>query len=151
MCNFSECKPNWYHHNGLCVLDCPAETYRVSDETKSVCTPCHYSCLACSGPSDTECTACHEDSQFFSSFGDSQCVLRDLNWTMESTVWFYRMTILFAVNIIILTVAGIYTAVSWYSRKKGAYTYSKVSYSGNGSAYKDVVRLQENGCLSDSE
>ena len=34
MCNFSECKPNWYHHNGLCVLDCPAETYRVSDETK---------------------------------------------------------------------------------------------------------------------
>ena len=42
------------------------------------------------------------------------------------------MTILFAVNIVILTVAGIYTAVSWYSRKKGAYGYSKVSYSGNG-------------------
>ncbi|KZC05583.1 hypothetical protein WN55_04523, partial [Dufourea novaeangliae] len=148
-----QCKPNWYHLNGLCVYQCPAKTYGVSDERKSACVPCHYSCLTCSGPSDTECTSCYEDADL-SSVNDFQCVLKDLSWTMQSTIWFYRMSILFSINLAVLIAAPpVYMAVNWYSRRKNSlmYRYSKVSYSGNGDAHKDVDRLQENQCFSDSE
>lgn len=152
LCNFSECKPNWYRHNGLCVYECPTTTYGVSDETKTICAPCHYSCLTCSGPSDTECVSCHEDSEL-SNFNDSQCILKDLSWTMQSTIWFHRMSVLFSINLVVLMVAIIYMAVSWCSRNRNSlmYSYSKVSYSSNGDAQKDVDRWQANGCLSDSE
>ncbi|XP_076175003.1 furin-like protease 1 isoform X1 [Ptiloglossa arizonensis] len=147
-----ECKPNWYRHNGLCVYECPTTTYGVSDETKTICAPCHYSCLTCSGPSDTECVSCHEDSEL-SNFNDSQCILKDLSWTMQSTIWFHRMSVLFSINLVVLMVAIIYMAVSWCSRNRNSlmYSYSKVSYSSNGDAQKDVDRWQANGCLSDSE
>ncbi|XP_053997118.1 furin-like protease 1, isoforms 1/1-X/2 [Hylaeus anthracinus] len=147
-----ECKPNWYRHVGLCVFECPTTTYGISDETKAVCAPCHYSCLTCSGPLDTECVTCHEDAEL-SNFNDSQCILKDLTWTMQSTIWFYRMSILFAINLGVLMVAAIYMAVNWYSRSRNSliYSYSKVAYSSNGDAQKDVNRLQGNGYISDSE
>lgn len=155
MCNFSECKPFWYNYNGLCEQQCPAKTYSVSDETTAVCAPCHYSCLSCTGPLDTQCLQCHEDSELSSGFNGSQCILKDLAWTVQSSLWFYRMTILFTINFVVVAIAAIYIAVSWYARKRNSlmYSYSKVSYSSDGDARKEVDRLtgQENRCLSDSE
>ncbi|XP_076621880.1 furin-like protease 1 isoform X4 [Colletes latitarsis] len=147
-----ECKPNWYRYNGLCVYECPTTTYGVSDETKAVCAPCHYSCLTCSGPSDAECVTCHEDSEF-SSFNDSQCILKEFSWTMQSTIWFYRMSILFSINLAVLMVAAIYMAVSWLSRNRNSlmYSYSKVPHSSNGDAQKNIDRIQGSDCPSDSD
>ncbi|XP_076390922.1 furin-like protease kpc-1 isoform X1 [Megachile rotundata] len=146
-----ECKLNWYHHNDVCVYQCPPGTYGISDETKSVCSGCHYTCQTCSGPSNTECTSCHEDADFIAN--ESQCVLSELSWMMQSTLWFYWMTILFVINLICFAILAIYKAVKWYLRKRSSmkFRYSKVAYSGNGDASKDIDRLQENGTLSDSE
>ncbi|XP_076656728.1 furin-like protease 1 isoform X1 [Halictus rubicundus] len=146
-----ECNRFWYLYDGVCVSRCPAKTYAVYDEVKSACVPCHYSCMACSGPSDTECTRCYEDS-VHSNFADNQCVLKELSWTMQSTLWFYRMSILFAINLAVLIVAPtVYLAVSWYFRRRNTqiYGYSKVS--SNGDANKDNDKLQENPSCSDSE
>ncbi|XP_076292804.1 proprotein convertase subtilisin/kexin type 4-like isoform X2 [Lasioglossum baleicum] len=148
-----ECNRSWYLYDGICVSKCPAKTYAVYDETRSACVPCHYSCMACSGPLVTECTRCYEDS-VHSNFADSQCVLKELSWTMQSTLWFYRMSILFAINLAVLIVAPtVYLAVSWYLRRRNSqiYGYSKVSCSNNGDANKDTDKLQENAGYSDSE
>ncbi|KZS04479.1 Amontillado [Daphnia magna] len=52
---------------GQCVTTCPESTHAIN-QTGLVgillaCVPCHYSCLTCNGPSDSECTTCHADSQ----------------------------------------------------------------------------------------
>ncbi|XP_043598897.1 furin-like protease 1, isoforms 1/1-X/2 isoform X2 [Bombus pyrosoma] len=146
-----ECKLNWYYNNGICVYKCPTGTYGISDETKAVCSSCHYSCLTCSGSSNTECTSCHEDAELSMNLGESVCILRELSWTMHSTLWFYQMTILFSINIVVFTLIILYVAVKWYLRRRNSlmYGYSKVSYTSNGDAHKD--KLQENASSSDSE
>lgn len=148
VCNFSECKPSWYYHDGICVHKCPRGTYGVSDESKAVCSGCHYSCLTCSGPSNTECTSCHEDAEFSSSLDESVCILRDLTWTMHSTFWFYRMTILFSTSVLLFIVIIMYVGVKWYLKNRNSYRYSKVYSSSNGDARKDNL---QNGYISDSE
>ncbi|XP_060827742.1 furin-like protease 1, isoforms 1/1-X/2 isoform X1 [Bombus pascuorum] len=146
-----ECKLNWYYNNGICVYKCPTGTYGISDETKAVCSSCHYSCLTCSGSSNTECTSCHEDAELSMNLGETVCILRELSWTMHSTLWFYQMTILFSINIVLITLIILYVAVKWYLRRRNSlmYGYSKVSYTNNGDAHKD--KLQENASSSDSE
>ncbi|KOC61093.1 hypothetical protein WH47_04359, partial [Habropoda laboriosa] len=148
-----KCKLNWFHHNGICVYKCPKGTYGILDDTKSVCYACHYSCLTCSGSSDTECTSCHEDAEISSSLNESVCILRELSWMMQSTLWFYRMTALFLINVSVFVLVAIYLAVKWYIRNRSSlmYGYSKVSDSNNGETHKGMDKLQENGCLSDSE
>lgn len=148
VCNFSECKLNWYYHDGICVYKCPRGTYGVSDESKAVCSSCHYSCLTCSGPSNTECTSCHEDAEFSSSLDESVCIPRDLSWTMHSTLWFYWMTILFSTSVLLFIVIIVYVGVKWYLKNRNSYRYSKVSSSSNGEAHKDSL---QNGYVSDSE
>lgn len=143
-----ECKPGWYYHDGICVHKCPRGTYGVSDESKAVCSGCHYSCLTCSGPSNTECTSCHEDAEFSSSLDESVCILRDLTWTMHSTFWFYRMTILFSTSVLLFIVIIMYVGVKWYLKNRNSYRYSKVYSSSNGDARKDNL---QNGYISDSE
>ncbi|XP_026666894.1 furin-like protease 1, isoforms 1/1-X/2 [Ceratina calcarata] len=146
-----ECKLNWNYYDGTCVYECPIGTYSVSDETKSVCSSCHYSCLTCSGPSETECTSCHEDAELSSNLGESICVLREISWTMQSTQWYYRMVVFFSINLLVFAAAVIYVATKWHLRRSRTYGYSKVSYSSNGNANKDTDRLQECACVSDSE
>ncbi|XP_043793748.1 furin-like protease 1 isoform X1 [Apis laboriosa] len=143
-----ECKLNWYYYDGTCVYKCPRGTYGVSDESKAVCSNCHYSCLTCSGPSNTECTSCHEDAEFSSSLDESVCILRDLSWTMHSTLWFYWMTILFSISVLLFIVIIVYVGVKWYLKNRNSYRYSKVSSSSNGDAHKDSL---QNGYISDSE
>ncbi|XP_012347212.1 furin-like protease 1 isoform X5 [Apis florea] len=143
-----ECKLNWYYHDGTCVYKCPRGTYGVSDESKAVCSSCHYTCLTCSGPSNTECTSCHEDAEFSSSLDESVCILRDLSWTMQSTLWFYGMTILFSINVLLFVVIIVYVGVKWYLRNRNSYRYSKVSSSSNGDAHKDSL---QSVYISDSE
>ncbi|XP_057366840.1 furin-like protease 1 isoform X2 [Daphnia carinata] len=52
---------------GQCVPSCPESTHAINQTGLGgiflACVPCHYSCLTCNGPSDSECTTCHADSQ----------------------------------------------------------------------------------------
>ncbi|KAI9557493.1 hypothetical protein GHT06_017321 [Daphnia sinensis] len=52
---------------GQCVPTCPESTHATNQTGLAgilhACVPCHYSCLTCNGPSDSECTTCHADSQ----------------------------------------------------------------------------------------
>ncbi|KAK9307456.1 hypothetical protein QLX08_002254 [Tetragonisca angustula] len=147
-----ECKLDWYYHDGVCVYKCPSGTYGVSDESKAVCSDCHYSCLTCSGPSNTECVSCHEDAELSTNLGEPVCVLRELSWTMRSTLWFYQMTVLFSVNVVVFGLIILYMVAKWYLRRRSTsevYGYSKVSYTNDVNACKDGS--QEDACLSDSE
>ncbi|XP_043516117.1 uncharacterized protein LOC122531901, partial [Frieseomelitta varia] len=147
-----ECKLDWYYHDGVCVYKCPSGTYGVSDESKAVCSDCHYSCLTCSGPSNTECVSCHGDAELSTNLGEPVCVLRELSWTMRSTLWFYQMTVLFSINVVVFGLIILYMVAKWYLRRRSAsevYGYSKVSYTNDVNACKDGS--QEDACLSDSE
>ncbi|KAG7210498.1 hypothetical protein KM043_012019 [Ampulex compressa] len=148
-----ECQAGWSSSNGGCVETCPVGTYGATDGTTRVCATCHYTCLTCSGPSENDCTACHEDAELSRNFGSTHCVLSDLSWSMKSTLWFYRMSMLFALNLAILTTVAVYLATSWCLRRRHSlmYSYSKVSYSNNGVVHKENDGLQSNVCLSDSE
>lgn len=153
--NFSVCKPGWYHSDGSCLRQCPSGTYAIRDDDESgvFCTACHYSCLSCKGPSDADCVTCHVDSILTWNNGRALCVLSGLTWKMQSTEWFYRMTLVFLINLGLMIVIIIYLVLAWYIRKrKSAHKYSKVSYSGNGKVHADTERLQsENTYTSDSE
>ncbi|XP_050451575.1 furin-like protease 1 isoform X2 [Cataglyphis hispanica] len=149
------CKPGWYHSDGSCLRQCPSGTFAIRDDDESdvFCTACHYSCLSCKGPSDADCVTCHVDSVLTWSNGRALCVLSGLTWKMQSTEWFYRMTIVFLINLALMIVIIIYLVLAWCIRKrKSVHMYSKVSYSGNGKVHADTERLQsENTYISDSE
>ncbi|XP_011642628.1 furin-like protease 1 isoform X2 [Pogonomyrmex barbatus] len=147
------CKRDWYHNNGSCLRQCPSGTYAVrnDDDSGAFCTACHYSCLSCKGPSDADCITCRADSIFMWNNGRTVCVLSSLSWRMQSTMWFYRMTVVFLVNLAVIIAVVIYFAFIWYIRKsKSVHRYSKVSYSGNGEVHADTEQLR-NTCVSDSE
>ncbi|KAL6259715.1 hypothetical protein P5V15_009628 [Pogonomyrmex californicus] len=147
------CKRDWYHNNGSCLRQCPSGTYAVrnDDDSGAFCTACHYSCLSCKGPSDADCITCRADSIFMWNDGRTVCVLSSLSWRMQSTMWFYRMTVVFLVNLAVIIAIVIYFAFIWYIRKsKSVHRYSKVSYSGNGEVHADTEQLR-NTCVSDSE
>ncbi|XP_043503408.1 furin-like protease 1 isoform X3 [Polistes fuscatus] len=146
-----ECKSNWYQYEDECWEKCPIGSYAIIEEssTRKVCGSCHYSCLTCSGATDGECTTCHSDSKLLTNFGESQCVLQNLAWRFESTMWFYWLTVFFSIDLIIVVIAAIYVAVKWCIKKhhSSTYDYSKVAYSSNG----DARKVQLNDCISDSE
>ncbi|XP_014473594.1 PREDICTED: furin-like protease 1, isoform 1-CRR isoform X1 [Dinoponera quadriceps] len=149
------CKPGWNHNsNGNCSQQCPSGTYAVRDHDKTgaFCIKCHYSCLSCKGPSDTDCLTCHEDSALMLSDNGEHCVLHNLSWKMQSTMWYYRMTVVFLTSIALMTVVVVYLALDWYiRRRKRVHEYSQVSYTGNGEARADMKRLHGDTCVSDSE
>lgn len=149
------CKPGWYHSDGNCLRQCPSGTYAIRDDDESgvFCTACHYSCLSCKGPSDADCVTCHVDSLFTWSNGRTLCALSGLAWKLKSTEWFYRMTIVFLINLGLMIAVIIYLVLTWCIRKrKSVHKYSKVSYFGNGEVHADTEGLQRgNTCVSDSE
>ena len=62
------CEVGFYMWEGKCLAICPNASYPMNHtELKGllsgVCVPCHYSCLYCNGPSDSQCTSCYPDSQ----------------------------------------------------------------------------------------
>lgn len=133
---FTVCNPNWYLNELRCVFHCPAGTYGASDERHSVCVSCHYSCASCYGPAGNECTSCRQDSVLI----ESNCILTSIAWKMQATSWFYGMTIFFAINLSVITAAGIYLCVSWFRGKRirRTYDYSQVEYSSNFNAQCDA-------------
>lgn len=146
------CKPNWYHDNNGSCFQCPSRTYAVQDKIGAFCIKCHYTCLSCKGPSDTDCITCHEDSTFILSNSAERCVLNNISWKMQSTVWYYRMAILFLINTTLMIVFIIYSISCWYIRRhKHTHQYSQVSYTDNGKARADIGQLQGDVCVSDSE
>ncbi|XP_066585085.1 furin-like protease 1 isoform X3 [Prorops nasuta] len=147
-----ECLRNEYLHDGLCVSRCPEGTYALRDKKKGACATCHYSCYSCSGPVDTDCTSCHEDAELLSTgIGMSQCVSSSLTWKIQSSVWFYRLTILFVANsILLLGIAACLVYFCYFKKSGTSYAYSKVKYTIDGETGQDTDQLQENA-LSDSD
>ncbi|XP_012280336.1 furin-like protease 1 [Orussus abietinus] len=150
-----ECAEGWYLLDGECIDQCPNGTYAILDRTGGICSSCHYSCSTCSGPSDTECTSCHTDSSLLTvDQGETHCVLSSLTWSMQSTKWFYRLFVLFALNLTLLIVASISACIYWFGvnrRSQRVNGYSKVMYSSNGYAKQDPDSQQEKLCDTDSD
>ncbi|KAK2575141.1 hypothetical protein KPH14_008858 [Odynerus spinipes] len=149
-----ECKSGWFRYTDECWQECPIGSYAITDDritNEMACGSCHYSCLTCSGATDSECLTCHSDSKLLTNFGESQCVLQKLAWRMDSTIWLYWLTVFFSINLAIILLAMIYVAATWCAGRRNSsslpYDYSKVAYSSNGDARK--VRLDT--CISDSE
>ncbi|XP_046438550.1 furin-like protease 1 isoform X2 [Daphnia pulex] len=61
------CEDGGFLLQGQCVATCPESTHATNRTGLTgilpSCVPCHYSCLTCDGPSDSECVSCHADSQ----------------------------------------------------------------------------------------
>lgn len=62
------CEVGFYMWESKCLAICPNASYPMNHtELKGllsgVCVPCHYSCLYCNGPSDSQCTSCYPDSE----------------------------------------------------------------------------------------
>ena len=61
------CENGDFLWQGKCGTSCPESTHAINRTELagivSTCAQCHYSCLTCSGPSDSECVTCHADSQ----------------------------------------------------------------------------------------
>lgn len=75
-CWFAECVPGLALLHDGCVSQCPPTFYVESRGEPSLtqgstaattiryfCSPCHHSCLTCSGPNDDECISCHQDQK----------------------------------------------------------------------------------------
>lgn len=152
----SECRKGWFLFEAGCVSQCPPKTYPTSDNNKihNICAPCHYSCAGCSGPADYECTSCLEDSTPYRSGSITNCVLTSLTSDLRSTKWFYRMFILFVLNLIVLLSLGLCFCITWYTRKREEekFIYSKVTaHPGNSAAKGELRPLPQDSCLSDSD
>lgn len=155
---FSECHQSRNLHAGLCLLECPKNTYPVTDdEQKSVCSICHYSCESCTGGSNNECKSCHSDAILISTYnGDSQCIQKSLEWKTQSTKWFYYMSILFGLNLILILVTIIYLCISRIiktrNNQNGHYDYNKLLSPDEEKSKRDhQFSSARNGCLSDSD
>ncbi|EFX76306.1 hypothetical protein DAPPUDRAFT_306271 [Daphnia pulex] len=62
------CEVGSYLWEGKCLAVCPNASHpmnrtELNGLLSGVCVPCHYSCLYCRGPSDSQCTSCYPDSQ----------------------------------------------------------------------------------------
>ncbi|KAI9564477.1 hypothetical protein GHT06_008216 [Daphnia sinensis] len=62
------CEAGFYMWEGKCMAVCPNASHPINHTglngyLSGICAPCHYSCLYCSGPSDSQCTSCYPDSQ----------------------------------------------------------------------------------------
>lgn len=64
------CLNGFYLWGGRCLASCPpahfASRQSVDDADvviSETCSPCHYSCMSCSGAGDSECITCHADAQ----------------------------------------------------------------------------------------
>lgn len=149
--NFSVCKPGWYHSIGSCWRQCPSGTYAAPGDIDSnvFCIACHYSCLSCKGPSDIDCITCYADSKFIWNNGRALCVVRSISWKMQSTEWFYKMTVVFLINLGLVIAVIIYFVFTLYRKRRSVHEYSKIFYSGNGKVHMDTEL--GNTYISDSE
>ncbi|XP_043281226.1 furin-like protease 1 isoform X2 [Venturia canescens] len=152
-----ECDRSGHLYEGLCLTECPKNTYPVSDDRKSVCSICHYSCESCSGGSNNECKSCHSDATLISMYnGDSQCIQKSLEWKSQSTKWFYYMSILLGLNLTLAVGVIIYLYLSRIvenrNNQNGLYNYNKLlSPEEEKTKHEEQLLPARNGCLSDSD
>nr|CAG4646109.1 EOG090X02T5 [Macrothrix elegans] len=115
------CKDGHYLWNGKCVQECP-ETTHDRNHTDAignnigVCVPCHYSCLTCQGPADSDCTSCYPDSQLKSALsqtpedGSQQyCYPKDLlTKLIKYERWFLGIEMALVLNLTVVVSLLIY-------------------------------------------
>lgn len=148
---FPVCENGWYLHQSKCIAQCPWGTYIANSQEKNVCAMCHYSCMTCYGPSDADCTACHDDSSLVSvNLKDYQCVIKSLEWTIQSTKWFYFTAIILGMILLIVTSMGIYMCIG-LNRDNAIGGYEQVSLVSSDEQKKDKISSQRNSCVSDSD
>lgn len=107
--------------------------------TQRLCASCHFSCLKCRGPSDSECAACAPDAQLNSrSSTEAFCIGHaTMNETNErlfkgnenGQVWV-------PVAAAILTSIGLIAAIVWSvlrltrRNKEQNYAYDRIAFAG---------------------
>lgn len=115
------CDGSTYLWEGKCLSSCPASTLATNrTDLSGQCVPCHYSCLSCSGPSDSECTVCHADSQLHSvtnpgskSKPEFYCHPRDLmNQLTGYERWALGIELALAFNVAIVVALVAYLCCS---------------------------------------
>lgn len=111
----------------------------LKPNTQRLCGSCHFSCLKCRGPSDSECTACAPDAQLNSrSATEAFCIGRiAINGThdafLKSTQDKHALMFMFAA---IITSIGLITAIVWSvlrlvrRSKEHNYTYDRIAFTG---------------------
>lgn len=97
-----------------------------------------------------DCRSCYADAvTILSNSSGFQCILKSLEWKMKSTVWFYRMSVLFILNLILITTIMIYLYVKSCKKYDTSFSNnSKITITQN--SMKDNTVLLD-GCTSDSD
>jgi len=79
-----------------------------SHHSKSLCSPCHYSCKTCSGGSELECLSCRDDSKLHATDSsnyvtESRCYSMPLLNSIESNQYWYKSVIMIVVvNVLVV-------------------------------------------------
>lgn len=155
----AECVKGLFLHNGRCEAMCP-ERYFPSLDGKSqpVCSYCHYTCKACSGPNDYQCASCYGDASLKqTSKAESYCYPKAILPALETSKWFYWMFVAFSANVILLLMIMSYFVMCKLLNNSGCCNkhqcYRKVNSGGNltDSLNKDVSSAVYDLSESDSD
>ncbi|PSN43791.1 hypothetical protein C0J52_15496 [Blattella germanica] len=120
---FEECVKGMFLYEGRCEAACPEKHFStLNEESQAICSYCHYTCNACSGPNDYECISCYGDALLkHMSKSESYCYPKALLPVMETSKWFYWMFIAFAANVTAFVLILVYFV--FYKLIKNSYCY----------------------------
>lgn len=104
-----------------------------------LCASCHFSCLTCTGPSDSECKACAPDAVLNNrSNTEAFCLEKvPINNTNEQLTTDGQRKLLLPVVAVILTSIGLIVAIVWSvlrltkKTKDQNYAYDRIAFAGN--------------------
>lgn len=104
------------------------------------CASCHFSCLKCRGPSDSECTACAPDAALNSrSATEAFCIGRVVSEEIKEQLpdAHEQKRLWVPVAAAILTSIGLIAAIVWSvmrltrRSKEANYTYDRIAFTGD--------------------
>jgi hypothetical protein len=148
----AECLKGLYLHEGRCEAACPEQYFpSVNAKSQPVCSYCHYTCKACSGPSDYQCSSCYGDASLkHTTEAESYCYPKAILPALETSKWFYWMFIAFSANVTVLIMIVLYFIMCKLFQNFGCCSkhqhYRKMS---NGENLTDSLAQDRNSAVYD--
>ena len=153
------CVSGAYLFEGRCLTSCPDAIHAangsvLAGEPIDVCLPCHYSCVSCTGASDSECTSCHADAQLMSGY----CRPKELVNQLEGYErWALGIELALALNVAILVALLAYLFCSSKSCARnnnrsdrapiGAGERRRLNTSGSTADYRHLISVHQDASL----
>jgi len=164
MCDFSlvsfltVCVNGAFLFEGHCLTSCPDATHAANGsvlvgEPVGICLPCHYSCVTCTGASDSECISCHADAKLSGTATERYCRPKELVDQLASyDRWALGIELALALNVAVLVALLAYLFCSSKSctrsdRMIGAGERRRLNTSGSTADYRHLISVHPDASL----